>query len=203
MAARLCWENIEVGCDALSPGNPVCVANGLFAGTPVPVGGKWGLASKSPLTGFIGDSLSGSWFAIALKRAGWDGIVVHGASDTWVDVLVDDDRVEFCDATDLLGLGTFETEEAIREQLGDDQVRSATIGPAGENGVLYSAIMHDVNRAAGRNGLGALMGSKNLKAVAVRGTLKVPVADRKPVTATAKWLGNNYKELAAWAAEGI
>jgi len=115
MATRLCWENIEPGCDALSPGNPVCMANGIFAGTPVPVGGKWGLASKSPLTGFIGDSLSGSWFAIALKRAGWDGVVVHGASDGWVYLFIDDDRVDFRDASHLLGVDTFGTEEAIRE----------------------------------------------------------------------------------------
>ncbi|HUM35844.1 MAG TPA: aldehyde ferredoxin oxidoreductase N-terminal domain-containing protein, partial [Anaerolineae bacterium] len=78
MATRLLWENIEVGCDPLSPGNPICIANGIFAGTPVPVGGKYGLASKSPLTGLVGDSLSGSWFSIALKRAGWDGVVIHG-----------------------------------------------------------------------------------------------------------------------------
>ena len=72
MATRLCWENIEVGCDPYAPGNPICFANGIFAGTPVPVGGKYGLASKSPLTGMIGDSLSGSWFSIALKRAQCD-----------------------------------------------------------------------------------------------------------------------------------
>ena len=176
MAARLCWENIEVGCDPLSPGNPICVANGIFAGTPVPVGGKWGLASKSPLTGFIGDSLSGSWFAIALKRAGWDGVVIHGASDTWVDVFIDDDRVQFRDATPLLGLGTFETEEAIREQLGDDQVRSATIGPAGENGVRFANVTND-GRQAGRTGHGAVWGSKKLKALSVRGTNGITVAD--------------------------
>mgnify|MGYP000904270363 FL=1 len=114
MASRLCWENIEVGCDPLAPGNPVCIANGLFAGTPVPVGGKYGLASKSPLTGFIGDSLSGSWFAIALKRAGYDGVVIHGASPEWVSIFIDDERIQFRDASSLLGLGTFETEEAIR-----------------------------------------------------------------------------------------
>src|SRR4030042_733489 len=137
MATRLCWENIKPGCDPYSPDNPICIANGIFAGTPVPVGGKYGIASKSPLTGFLGDSLSGSWFAVALKRAQWDGIVVHGASDRWVYVFVDDGRVEFLDASDLLGKGTFETEEAIREKLGDDQVRSATIGPAGEKMVLF------------------------------------------------------------------
>jgi len=176
MAARLCWENIEVGCDPLSPGNPICIANGLFAGTLVPVGGKYGLASKSPLTGFIGDSLSGSWFTVALKRARWDGIVIHGASDDWVQVFIDDDRVEFRDASHLVGLGALETEEAIREELGDDQVRSATIGPAGENLVLLANVTND-GRQAGRTGHGAVWGSKKLKALSVRGTHGVRVAD--------------------------
>ena len=176
MASRLCWENIEVGCDPLSPGNPICIANGLFAGTPVPVGGKYGLASKSPLTGFIGDSLSGSWFSVAFKRTGWDGFVIHGASEDWVYVLIDDDQVEFRDASHLLGLGTYETEEAIREELGDDQVRSATIGPAGEKLVRFANVTND-GRQAGRTGHGAVWGSKKLKALSVRGTHGVAVAD--------------------------
>lgn len=176
MASRLCWENIEVGCDPLAPGNPICLAGGLFAGTPVPVGGKYGLASKSPLTGFLGESLSGSWLAVALKRSGWDAFVVHGASDKWVYILVDDDRVEFREASHLLGKGTFETEEAIREELGDDQVRSATIGPAGEKMVLFANVTND-GRQAGRTGHGAVWGSKKLKALSVRGTHGVEVAD--------------------------
>ena len=176
MASRLCWENIEVGCDPLSPGNPICIANGLFAGTPVPVGGKYGLASKSPLTGFIGDSMSSSWLTIALKRARWDGIVIHGASEDWVNVFIDDDRVEFRDASHLLGLGTYQTEEAIREELGDDQVRSATIGPAGEKQVRIANVTND-GRQAGRTGHGAVWGSKKLKALSVRGTNGVTVAD--------------------------
>ncbi|MGC9398592.1 MAG: aldehyde ferredoxin oxidoreductase family protein [Anaerolineae bacterium] len=176
MATRLCWENIEPRCDPLSPENPICLANGIFAGTPVPVGGKYGLASKSPLTGFIGDSLSGSWFTIALKRAGWDAIVIHGASEEWVNVFVDDNRVEFIDASYLLGMGTFETEEAIREFFGDDQVRSATIGPAGENGVRFANVTND-GRQAGRTGHGAVWGSKKLKALSVRGTKGVEVYD--------------------------
>jgi len=176
MASRLCWENIEVGCDALAPGNPICIANGIFTGTPVPVGGKYGIASKSPLTGMIGDSLSGSWFAIALKRARWDGVVIHGASEKWVNVFIDDDRVEFRDAAKLIGLGTYETEEAIREQLGDDQIRSATIGPAGERLVRFASVTND-GRQAGRTGNGAVWGSKKLKALSVRGTTGVSVAD--------------------------
>ena len=178
MAARLCWENIKPGCDAYSPDNPICIANGIFAGTPVPVGAKYGMASKSPMTGFIGDSLSGSWFSIALKRAQWDGVVIHGASKDWVYVFIDDDRVSFRDATKLLGKGTFETEEAIREELADDQVRSATIGPAGENGVRYANVTND-GRQAGRTGQGAVWGSKKLKALSVRGTQGVKVADPK------------------------
>jgi aldehyde:ferredoxin oxidoreductase len=176
MASRLCWENIEVGCDALSPGNPICIANGIFAGTPVPVGGKYGMASKSPLTGFIGDSLCGSWFSVAFKRTGWDGFVIHGASKDWVYVFIDDDRVEFRDASHLLGLGTYETEEAIREELGDDQVRSATIGPSGEKVGRMANVTND-GRQAGRTGHGAVWGSKKLKALSVRGTHGIKVAD--------------------------
>ncbi len=176
MATRLCWENIETGCDPLSPGNPVCIANGLFAGTPVPVGGKYGMASKSPLTGFIGDSLSSSWFTVSLKRARWDGIVVHGASEEWVSVLIDDDKVDFRDASDLVGLSTTEAEEAIREEFGDDQIRSAVIGPAGENLVRIANVSND-GRKAGRTGHGAVWGSKKLKALSVRGTHGVQVAD--------------------------
>lgn len=176
MAARLLWENIKPGCEPLSPDNPICIANGIFAGTPVPVGGKYGLASKSPLTGFMGDSLSGSWFPVALKRTGWDGIVIHGASAEWVNVFIDDGRVMFRDARKLLGKGTFETEEAIREELLDDQVRSATIGPAGEKLVRFANVTND-GRQAGRTGHGAVWGSKKLKAVSVRGTKGVVVAD--------------------------
>ena len=176
MATRLCWENIKPGCDPLSAENPICIANGIFAGTPVPVGAKYGLASKSPMSGFIGDSLSGSWFCIALKRAGWDGLVIHGASEKWVNLFIDDERVEFRDATKLLGLGTYETEEAIREQLADDQVRSATIGPCGERLVRYANVTND-GRQAGRTGHGAVWGSKKLKAVSVRGTHGIVVAD--------------------------
>lgn len=176
MASRLLWENIVPGCDPLSDGNPICFANGIFTGTPVPVGGKFGLASKSPLTGFIGDSLSGSWFSITLKRAGWDGVVLHNSCDRWTQLFIDDDRVQFNDATYLLGKGTFETEEAIRDRLGDDQIRSCTIGPCGENLVRYANVTND-GRQAGRTGHGMLWGHKKLKAVSVRGSKGVKVFD--------------------------
>jgi aldehyde:ferredoxin oxidoreductase len=103
----------------------------------------------------------------------------------------------------LWGLLTAPTEAAIREELGDDRVRIAQIGPGGEKLVRYAAVMHDVNRAAGRNGLGAVMGAKNLKAVAVRGTGTVPVADRARVTAVSRWLAQNYRDKMSWAVAGI
>jgi len=111
--------------------------------------------------------------------------------------------VEIRPADQLWGLKTAPTQEAIRAELDDERVRIAQIGPAGENLVRYAAVIHDVNRAAGRNGLGALMGSKHLKAVAVRGTGTVPVAERARVTGIARWLGQNYKDLMSWAAAGI
>ncbi len=176
MASRLLWENIVPGCDPLDDGNPICFANGIFTGTPVPVGGKFGMASKSPLTGVIGDSLSGSWFSVALKRAGWDGMVLHNSCDKWTQLFIDDERVQFNDATYLLGKGTFDTEEAIREKLGDDQIRSCTIGPCGENLVRYANVTND-GRQLGRTGHGMLWGHKKLKAVSVRGTKGVKVFD--------------------------
>ena len=178
MASRLLWENIVPGCDPYDDGNPICIANGIFTGTPVPVGGKFGLASKSPQTGYVGDSLSGSWFSIALKRAGWDGVVLHNKCDQWTQVFIDDDRVQFNDASYLMGKGTFDTEEAIRDKLGDDQIRSCTIGPCGENMVRYANVTND-GRQAGRTGHGSVWGSKKLKALSVRGTKGVKVYDPK------------------------
>ena len=176
LATRLLYDSTPAGCDPLGPDNALCFACSAFAGTTFPVGTKHGVASKSPLTGFIGDSLSGSWFAITLKRSGWDGIVIHGASEDWVRVFVDDDRVTFHDASNLVGLNTYDTEDAIRDEYGDDQIRSACIGPAGENLSRIANVSND-GRKAGRTGQGAVWGSKKLKALSMRGTGGVEVAD--------------------------
>ena len=189
--------------DPLSPENRLIFAPGLMQGTNLPGAGRHGVGGKSPLTGAIASSEAGGWWGHEFKRTGFDALVIRGRAASPVYLWIKDGAVAIRPADHLWGQLTYPTEVAIREELGDDRVRVAQIGPAGENGVLYSAIMHDVNRAAGRNGLGALMGSKNLKAVAVRGTTAVPVADRRPVTSTAKWLGANYKELVAWAAAGV
>lgn len=176
LATRLVYDNTPAGCDPLGPDNALCFACSAFAGTTMPVGTKHGVASKSPLTGFIGDSLSGSHFSEALKRAGWDGLVIKGQAPEWTLLFIDDDDVRFLDGSDLLGKGTMATQQAVRERLGDENIRVSSIGPAGERLVRYALIDND-GRQVGRTGNGAVMGSKRLKAIAMRGSHAVTVAD--------------------------
>ncbi|MBM3187726.1 MAG: aldehyde ferredoxin oxidoreductase, partial [Chloroflexi bacterium] len=168
LATRLLYDNATAGCDPLGPDNALCFACSVFAGTTMPVGTKHGVAFKSPLTGFVGDCLSGSHFSEMMRRAGWDGIVITGKAPSWTVLFIDDDDVQFLDARPYLGMGTTKTQEAIRERLGDENIRVSSIGPAGENLVRIALIDND-GRQVGRTGPGAVMGSKNLKAVAIRG----------------------------------
>ncbi len=203
VVAYLLLRDLPPQTDPLSPDNLLIFAPGIMQGTNLPGAGRHGVGGKSPLTGAIGSAEAGGWWGHEFKRAGFDALVIRGRASAPVYLWIKNGQVEIRPANHLWGQLTAPTQAAIRAELGDDKVRVAQIGPAGENQVLYAAIMHDVNRAAGRNGLGALMGSKNLKAVAVRGSLQVPIAVRPPVTGVAKWLGANYKELVAWAAAGI
>lgn len=199
VVAYLLLRDLPPGTDPLSPDNLLIFAPGILQGTNLPGAGRHGVGGKSPLTGALGSSEAGGWWGHEFKRAGFDALVVRGRAEAPVYLWIKDGAVELRPAGHLWGQLTAPVERALRDELGDARIRVAQMGPAGENGVRYAAIMHDVNRAAGRNGLGALMGSKNLKAVAVRGTRSVPVAARPPVTAVSKWLGENYKTLAAWA----
>ena len=177
LATRLVYDNTPAGADPLGPDNALCFAASAFAGTIVPVGTKYGVAAKSPLTGFIGDCLSSSYFAHTIKHAGYDALVIKGKADKPTYLFIDDDLVQFRDASGLWGLETWQTEEAIRAELGDETVRVASTGPAGEKLVLYANITNDRQRQAGRTGLGAVMGAKNLKAVALRGSKPIEVAN--------------------------
>ncbi|MHB0856709.1 MAG: aldehyde ferredoxin oxidoreductase family protein [Anaerolineae bacterium] len=176
LATRLVYDNTPKGCEPLGPDNALCFACSVFAGTTMPVGTKHGVASKSPLTGMIGDSLSGSHFSEMMRRAGWDGMVIKGQAPRWTILFIDDDDVQFLDAGEYLGMGTTETQRAIRERLGDENIRVSSIGPAGENLVRYALIDND-GRQVGRTGNGAVMGSKNIKAIAIRGSHPITVAD--------------------------
>lgn len=201
--AYLLLRDLPPNTDPLSPDNLLIFAPGIMQGTNLPGAGRHGVGGKSPLTGALGSSEAGGWWGHEFKRAGFDALVIKGRATGPVYLWIKDGQVEIRPAEHLWGLKTYPAQAAIQEELDDKRIRVAQIGPAGENQVLYSAVMHDVNRAAGRNGLGALMGSKNLKAVAVRGNLQVPVAKRPRMTEVAKWLGANYKELSAWATAGI
>lgn len=177
LATRLLWDFSQPGADPLGPDNPLVFATGPLTGTMAPSGSKYAVATRSPLTGFIGDSLSSGGWPLALKRAGYDAMVVLGSAEEPTYLFIDDDRVHFRSARRLWGSKSWETEEGVRRELGDDQVRVAAIGPAGERLVRYACISNDYGRQAGRTGTGAVMGSKKLKAIAVRGTRAVRAAD--------------------------
>jgi aldehyde:ferredoxin oxidoreductase len=199
LVAYFLLRDLAPGADPFSPDNLLIFAPGILQGSNLPGAGRHGVGGKSPLTGAIGSSEAGGWWGHEFKRAGFDALVIRGRAAAPVYLWIKDGQVEIRSAAHLWGKLTHPVEVALRDELDDERVRVAQIGPAGENRVLYAAVMHDVNRAAGRNGLGALMGSKNLKAVAVRGTLNVPVAARPRVTEVSKWLSANYKTLASWA----
>jgi aldehyde:ferredoxin oxidoreductase len=203
VVAYLLLRDLPARIDPLSPDNLLIFAPGIMQGSNFPGAGRHGVGGKSPLTGALGSSEVGGWWGHEFKRAGFDALVIRGRADSPVYLWIKDGAVEIRPADHLWGLPTAPTEAAIRDELGDERVRVAQIGPAGENRVRYAAVIHDVNRAAARNGLGALMGSKNLKAVAVRGTLPLPVADRARVSAVARWLAENYEDKMGWATAGI
>jgi len=188
LAVRLLYDHLEPGVDALAPGNVIVFGCGVFAGTIVAASAKHAVATKSPLTGMVGDAMAGSFFAHTLKRAGYDAVVVKGRAEAPTYLFIDDDQVFFRDARALWGQGSFATEEAIRDELGDEAVRVSSIGPAGEAMVRFACIGNDRGRQAGRTGPGAVLGSKNLKAIAVRGSGVVGVHDNAAVYQTTRGL---------------
>jgi aldehyde:ferredoxin oxidoreductase len=185
--------------DPLGAQNLLIFANGVLSGTVLPGTGRHAVGGKSPLTGALASCEAGGWFGSELKRAGFDAVVIHGRAAQPVYLLIRDGSVELRPADHLWGKTTADTQQIIREELGDEKVRVACIGPAGENLVRFASIMHDVSRAAGRSGLGAVMGSKNLKAVAVRGSTPVGVQNKTLMQTVQKWIGAHYKSDMAWA----
>lgn len=177
LGAKYLLEEVDARVDPFSPQNRLYLATGPLTGTNASCGARYEAVTKSPLTGFIATSNSGGHFGPELKFAGYDMVVLEGAADSPVWVFVEDDRIEFHDAAGLWGKGVWETEETLREQTGVPDARICSIGQAGENRVRFAAIMNDKHRAAGRSGVGAVMGSKNLKAIVVKGSGGVPLSD--------------------------
>jgi aldehyde:ferredoxin oxidoreductase len=178
LGARVLFEHQKKGIDPLGPDNILGFATGPLTGTKTPTGGRYMAVCKSPLTGGWGDANSGGYFGSEIKAAGWDAVFVSGIADAPRYLMITDDRIEIKDATGLWGLDTVETESAIKAATGNRKVRIATVGPASEKRSLISGIINDGGRAAARSGVGAVMGAKKLKAVAVCGTGRAIVADK-------------------------
>ena len=170
----------------LDPSQPVIFTLGPLTGTAAPTSGRTCIVFRSPASGGLGLTNVGGHLSPALKKAGYDMVTFTGRAEKPVYVLIDDDSVEIKDASSLWGKGVADTEAALRATVDSKAFQIASIGPAGENGVLFSAIMTDGERAAGRGGGGAAMGSKNLKAVMVRGTKALPTADPEKLKEVAK-----------------
>ena len=173
LATKYLVEETDPKVDPLSPANKMIMATGPLTGTAASTGGRYSIITKGPLTGAIACSNSGGFFGAEMKMAGWDMIILEGRSPKPVYLWLQDDKAELRDAAHLWGKTTWDTEEIIKSGHQDPQIRVASIGRAGENGVLYACVVNDLHRAAGRSGVGAVMGSKNLKAVAIRGTVGV------------------------------
>ena len=170
LGSKYLISEIDPKVDPLSAENKLIWATGPLTGTMASTGGRYTVITKGPLTGAIACSNSGGYFGAELKMAGWDMIICEGQSPKPVYLYINDDQVELRDASDIWGMSVWKTEAHLKSHLQDPLVRVSSIGKAGENKVLYAAVVNDLHRAAGRSGVGAVMGSKNLKAIAVRGT---------------------------------
>ena len=174
--AYLLFNHAPKGCDPLGPDNPLMISGGILTATCASATARTHIMAKSPLTGLLGSANMGGFFAPEMAWAGFHHLVITGKADKPVYLWIHNGRIEIRDASRLWGKSTTETQWAIREELGDEEVKSAVIGLAGEKQVRYANVMTGIKNAAGRTGMGAVMGSKNLKAVAVRGTMDVKIA---------------------------
>lgn len=185
LGSRILYDLMKPGVDPLGPDNILGMVTGPCTGTPIPSGARYCAVAKSPLTGGWGDANSGGFFGPYLKFSGYDAVFFTGIAPKPVYLLIDEGKAELKDASHLWGKSAYETEDLLEEQYGKDS-RVACIGPAGEKLSLISSIMTDHGSAAGRSGLGAVMGSKKLKAVVARGRMPVNVADRQKAEQLAK-----------------
>jgi len=177
LGIRLLVDHSEPGVDPFSPENPLILVTGPISGSMWPTGGNGhAFVSKSPQSFGVGESKAHGSFGAEMKRAGYDAVIFTGKAEKLTYVWIDDDSVQLLDASHLKGKSPAETEDVIKEELGDYYIRVASIGPAGEKLARLACIINEKTRAAGRTGMGAVMGSKNLKAIAVRGTRDIAVA---------------------------
>jgi aldehyde:ferredoxin oxidoreductase len=175
MDMYLLYNHTKQGIDPLGPDNVFLVSAGILGATLASASARTHVAAKSPLTGFVGSSNMGGFFAPELRWAGFDHLVIKGKAKKPVYLWINDGEIEIRDASNLWGQGVFDTQETIRQELGDEEVKAMCCGPAGENLVRFANVMTGLKNAGGRTGMGAVMGSKNLKAIAVRGTMDIEI----------------------------
>ncbi len=202
LGARYFCAEVDPTIDPFSPHNKLIFATGPLTGTSASCGARYMVITKAPLNGTITTSNSGGHWGPALKFAGYDLLIIEGQAQRPVYLLIVDDQVQVRSAEHLWGKGVWETEERIREEVGLPGVRIASIGQAGENLVRFAAIMNDLHRAAGRNGVGAVMGAKRLKAIAVWGTRGVPIA-RPAEFLAAQWRFRQKLRASPVTGEGL
>lgn len=185
LATKLYYDEVDPSIDPLSEENKMFIATGPLTGTPTPTGGRYMVVTKSPLTGTIASSNSGGYWGPELKFAGYDIIIVEGKADKPVYIMIEDDKVEIRDAAHLWGKVVSETTKILESET-PEKSRVLTIGPGGEKLSKMAAVMNDYARAAGRSGVGAVMGSKNLKSIVVRGTGSVDLANAEELKKVVK-----------------
>ena len=194
--AHYLLKELPAGADPLGPDNKIIFAASVITGAPLAGLGRQSIGAKSPLTGLYGESESGGYWGPELKFAGYEAVIVEGRASSPVYIRIQDELVEIRDAAHVWGRETGETSDAIMAELGDERIRTLIIGPAGENLVRIAGVAHDLSHYHGRTGMGAVMGSKNLKAVVVRGTGKVEVADPQKMKELIKFFADNFRSNA-------
>ena len=195
LGARILFERQKKGTDPLGPESILGFTTGPLTGTRTPSGGRYMVVCKSPLTGGWGDANSGGYFGSELKTAGWDAVFVTGIAPAPRCLVIADGHVELKDASHLWGRDTAETDAALQSEAGSKKIRIAAIGPASEKLSLISGIVNDRGRVAARSGVGAVMGSKKLKAVVVRGTGHTAVVDKKTIDRLRKTFTEEMKQM--------
>ena len=188
-------KELKPGIDPLGPENKLIFAAGPVTGVPIAGNSRNSIGAKSPLTGGFGESEVGGYWGAELKHAGFDAVIIEGKASSPVYLWIHDGEAEIRDASHIWGLETGDAQRVIREELNDNLVRVALIGPGGENLVRYACVMVDLKDAAGRTGMGAVMGSKNLKAVAVRGSGRIEVSDKRILTELSKHLIQKVEDM--------
>jgi aldehyde:ferredoxin oxidoreductase len=186
-------KEIPPGCDPLGPDNVLVFAASVLTGTAIPGSARNSAGAKSPLTGGYGEGEGGGHWGVRLRWAGYDGVVVSGQSEKPVYLWINNDTAELRDASKLWGLEAYETQEAIRNEVGDEKATAAMIGPGGERLIRYACIALGLHDFIGRSGLGAVMGAKKLKAIAVNGNTRPEVAHKDGIAEIARWLRDNYE----------